>query len=302
MTEDDGGIRNIHLGLALGALAVCCFAITPTATRVAVADLDPLIVSAGRVLVAAILSAIVLAIVRPKAPSSSEWRSLVGVSLGVCVGFPIFTALAYKQIPASHGAIISALLPLVTAGMAVWRDRERPTATYWIASIIGAGTVLLFAFHEGAGALSAGDGWMILALFAAAYGYTEGARMSRSLGGWQTICWALILAGPLALAVTTFAFSQQSIQAEPRAWLGFAYLCVVSQLVGFFPWYKGMALAGISRVGQIQLAQAPLGVIVSAMLLGEKVNLLAIPTLIIVLAMIVIGARSSRKEPIPAES
>lgn len=57
------------------------------------------------------------------------------------------------------------------------------------------------------------------------------------------------------------------------AYCGLFYVSVFSMLIGFFFWYKGLALGGIARIGQIQLIQPFLGLMLSAMLLSERISL-----------------------------
>ena len=275
----------------MGVIGIVSFSLTPSATKMALQSMPPVFVSSGRVFVAAIMAAIILWVSKSRIPTIQEKKSLIGVILGACIGFPVFTALAFSLVPASHGSVVLALLPLATAGVAVWRAGDRPSKNYWVAGIMGAAVIIIYALSESAGKLELGDLYLLLALVSAAYGYTEGAIASRTLGSWQTICWALVATAPLAIIPLLWGIINQPVNPTPWSWLGFSYLCIVSQLTGFFAWYKGLAIGGISKVGQIQLAQAPLGVIASAVILGEIIRPQIWPTLVLVIAMIVFGAK-----------
>ncbi len=268
--------RSIHpetLGLFYGFLGVFSFSLTLPATRVAVTGLDPLFVGLGRGVVAGTLAAVVLGLTRQPWPNLRQWRSLAIVALGVVLGFPLLSAWAMQQLPAAHGAVVLGLLPLATAVAGVMRTSERPSRLFWLASVVGSATVVGFALSAGAEGLYGADLVLLGAVIAAAFGYAEGGKLARSLGGWQVICWALVLAAPIEVIPTIMAAGNQSLMASPIAWLGFLYLCLVSQLVGFFAWYHGLAVGGVARVSQMQLLQPFLTIGFSALLLKETITL-----------------------------
>ena len=49
-------------------------------------------------------------------------------------------------------------------------------------------------------------------------------------------------------------------------------MSLFSVFLGFFAWYKGLALGGVARAGQVQLLQPVLTVVWSALLLGEHIG------------------------------
>ena len=116
------------------------------------------------------------------------------------------------------------------------------------------------------------DGLLALASISAAIGYAEGGRLARTLGGWQVISWALIIAVPFILVPTVLAVDARLATASAAAWACFAYVGVVSMFLGFFAWYRGLALGGIAAVGQVQLLQPFLTIFASALLLGEVIE------------------------------
>ena len=178
-----------------------------------------------------------------------------------------------QSLPAAHGAVVIGLLPAATAVMAVIRAGERPPFPFWLACAVGVVAVLVFAVSQGAGQIQPADGLLLAAVVLGALGYAEGGRLARELGGWRVICWALLIAAPVLVApvVVAIAFSDRG-PVGPDAWLGFAYVSVVSMFLGFFAWYKGLAAGGVARVGQLQLAQPVLTLGWAALLLGETVS------------------------------
>ncbi|MEG4213127.1 DMT family transporter [Microcoleus sp. S13_B4] len=292
--------KNLHLnsetlGLIYGFLGVVGFSLTLPATRAAVIDLDPLFVGLGRGLVAAILAAFTLRITHQPIPLKQQLWSLLVVGLGVVLGFPVLSAWAMQQVPAAHGAVVLGLLPLATAIAGFLRAGDRPDFSFWIASIVGSTTVVVFGIISGAGQLQSADLALFGAVIAAAFGYAEGGRLAKVLGGWQVICWALVIVAPFEVLPTILVVLKQGLIASPIAWFGFAYVSIFSQFIAFFAWYHGMAIGGVARVGQIQLLQPFLTLLASAILLGETLEPIALGTACLVVASVAVGKKASIK-------
>jgi drug/metabolite transporter (DMT)-like permease len=105
----------------------------------------------------------------------------------------------------------------------------------------------------------------------AAIGYAEGGLLAREIGSWQTISWALVVALPAMIPVALISLPNISAVVTPQAWLGFAYISVVSMYLGFFAWYRGLAIGPMARISQIQLIQPVLTIAWAALLFGETV-------------------------------
>jgi drug/metabolite transporter (DMT)-like permease len=254
----------------------------------ALASIDPLIVGLGRAVIAAGLGAMLLWFTGQPSPTTRQWRHLFITGLGVVVGFPLLSALALKHVPASHGAVIIAIVPLATAVVGVMRTHERPSALFWMASLAGSVVLVSYALHTSAGKFSAADLLLLGAVASVAIGYVEGARLARELGGWQVICWALLAMLPLIGVPVTLAVWQNGFHPTPVSLAGFIYVSVVSMFLGFFAWYHGLAVGGVARVSQLQLAQTFLTLMFSSLLLGEKIEPLAVLCAVAVVAAIVI--------------
>jgi drug/metabolite transporter (DMT)-like permease len=153
----------------------------------------------------------------------------------------------------------------------VLRGAERPKAAFWLFAAIGAATVMGFALSRSSGGATTGDLLMFGAIVVCGLGYAEGAILTRRLGGWQVISWALLLSLPVMAAVTLFSLPGDWSGIGVAAWIGLGYVSVFSMLVGFIFWYHGLALGGIARVGQLQLLQPFIGLILAAVLLGEPI-------------------------------
>jgi drug/metabolite transporter (DMT)-like permease len=283
--------RDETLGLVYGFLGVAAFSLTLPATRLAVADLDPLVVALGRCVLAAIPAAALLLLARAPTPARADLKPLALVIAGVIVGFPVLTAVAMRDVPATHGAVVLGVLPLATALAAAIRGGERPSAGFWIAALAGSALVVAYALWQGAGSLHLADLALLGAVALGALGYAEGGRLARTMGAWQVICWALVLSLPLLVPPLAWAIAKHGVTASPPAWAGFAYVALVSQFLGFFPWYKGLAIGGVARVGQLQLLQPFLTLVASWALLGERLTLPMLAFAAAVVATVAIGRR-----------
>lgn len=280
-------------GMWLGLAGVAIFSLTLPFTRLAVAELDPVLVALGRAVVAAAGSAALLWWMRSPRPTRRQWKALTITSLGVVVGFPLFSSIAMRYVPAAHGAVVIGVLPLATALFGALRFGERPSVAFWAAAVTGSGLVIGFALWQGDGSFHVADLALFAAVVAAAMGYAEGGRLSQTMGGQQVISWALVLALPVLLPVTIWLSLVHGLDASPRAWLGFGYVSLFSMFIGFFFWYKGLALGGIARVGQVQLVQPFLTLLGAALILGETLEAKHFLFALAVIAVVALGRRAA---------
>ncbi len=284
-------------GLLWGTLGMLGFSATLPFTRMALTSLDATVVSLGRALVAAACAALVLRVRGAEVPARRHWPGLYVVAGGVVIGFPLLITLALREMPASHGAVIVGLLPAATSVCTALRGHERPSPAFWIASAAGLLGVLVFAATRGATGLHRADALALLAVTAAAFGYSEGGHLARSLGGWTVICWALVLAAPVLVLPVAFALQRTGFHVGLRSGLGFGYVSLISMFLGFFAFYRGMAEAGVARVSQLQLAQPILTVFWSALLVGERLQASTVAAALFVIGCVLFTLRSRVQRP-----
>jgi drug/metabolite transporter (DMT)-like permease len=266
-------LHNTGSGWINGLIGVLIFSGSLPATRVAVLEFDPLFLTVARATIAAVLALALLLLFKEKRPAREQLLSLFIVALGVVIGFPLLTALALQYVTSAHSIVFVGLLPLATAVFGVLRGGERPRLAFWIFSVLGSLLVVGFALSQGLSASPTGDILMLLAILACGLGYAEGAKLSRTLGGWQVISWALVLSLPL-VAVLTWLYRPASFSGiSTPAWFSLGYVSLFSMLIGFVFWYRGLAQGGIAAVGQLQLLQPFFGLTLAATLLHEQVSL-----------------------------
>lgn len=253
---------------------MAAFSFTVPFTRVAVGTMSPLFIGCGRAVIAALLAAGALAATRQRLPRGVQWLRLAVVAAGVVVGFPVLTSFALTSASASHSAVVIALLPAATAVIAVLRGRERPPVRFWVTAAAGAGAAVGFAVLQGGGfgGLHWSDLLLLGAVLAAGVGYAEGGLLARELGAWQTISWALVLSAPVMAALAATSAAQHPPAGGVAEWAAFAYLGVVSMFLGFFAWYRGLAIGPMAHVSQIQLVQPVLSICWAVLLLREAIT------------------------------
>ena len=255
-----------------GFIGVAIFAGSLPATRVAVAGFNPTFLTCARASIAALLGLLLLLVLRQPRPKRADLPSLALAALGCVVGFPLFTALALQHITSAHSIVFVGILPLCTAVFAVLRGGERPRPLFWLFSVAGAAFVVGYAAMGGVEASLQGDLLMLAAVIVCGMGYAEGARLSRTLGGWQVISWALVLSLPVMLSIALLTWPASLRHIGEPAWIGLAYVSMFSMLIGFVFWYRGLAQGGIAAVGQLQLLQPFMGFGLAALVLHEQVN------------------------------
>ncbi|MDW5444668.1 DMT family transporter [Polaromonas sp. SM01] len=290
---------QINKGLWLGLLGIVIFSLTLPMTRLAVGSADApqmsgLFIAMGRAVVAAALSAVFLLITRAPLPRRQDWWPLAVTAGGVVFGFPLLTSIAMRYVEAVHASVIVGVLPLATAAVGALLHRQRPSAGFWGCAVLGSLLVVAFAMlrsGNGTGGVSIhwADLLLLAACLCAAVGYGYGARLSQHMRAEHVICWALLLSLPLSLPLTVFSWPQLPLQAS--AWWGFSYVAVFSMWLGFFAWYRGLALGGTVRVSQVQLVQPFLSMLFAVPLLGEHLDAVTVGFSLAVIATVFIGKK-----------
>lgn len=291
---------EILSGWLNGFVGMVIFSGSLPATRVAVLEMNPVLVTLLRASIAGLVAASLLLVFREKRPAQKQLLPLASVTLGCVVGFPLLTALALQHINAAQSTVFLGLLPLSTAIFGVLRGGERPQPAFWVFAVLGSVLVMGFALRHSSAVSLTGDALMLGAVVVCGWGYAEGATLTRTLGGWQVISWALLLALPVMLvllAVTVWAQPGVFAHVSVSGWVAVGYIALFSMLIGFVFWYKGLALGGIAAVGQLQLLQPFFGLALCATLLHEPVSWLMLATTLGVI-LCVLGSRKFAHAPL----
>ena len=286
--------------LLWGLVGVTLFAATLPMTRLAVGaadapQLSPWFVTFGRAAVAGLLSVGYLLWQRSRGhlrvPVRAQWPLLGVTAFGVIVGFPLFLALALRHVPSTHGAVVTALLPLSTALLGALWFRQRPSAGFWACAVLGSGLVLGFMVWRAGGLyLGAANIYLLIAMTTGALGYIGGARLTPRLGAEQAICWVLACSLPLTLPVALWFAPRAPASVHPMSWVGFGYVALFSMWIGFFAWYRALAMGAV-RVSQIQLLQPFLSLLFAVPLVGERLDMATLVFAVAVMATVYLGKR-----------
>jgi len=280
--------------MLFGLLGVIAFGLTLPMTKIVIPYLDPIFVGLGRSVLASIIAIIILLKFTNSIPNKQQFIQLFIIALGVVIGFPIFTSIAMQSVPASHGAVVVGILPLATAIAGAIIAKERPSISFWIVSLVGTILVISYTLLQGGGSFHKADLALFLAVISVSIGYAMGGKLSKELGGWQVICWALVISFPFIILPTINYAPDDLFNFPISVYLSFLYLALISQLFGFFVWYKGLAMGGIVRVSQIQLLQTFITLGASVILLNEILDI----QMIIFAVLVVITVWIGKKMPI----
>ena len=279
-------------GMFLGLVGVVSFGLTLPATRFIIPYFEPVFIGLGRAVIASFVAAFLLTATKQTRPSKNQFYQLLVVASGVVVGFPILSAWAMQTVPASHGGVVLGVLPLATAIVGAVVSNEKPSVAFWICGIVGSAVVIAYSLLQGVGEFQTGDFFLLGAIVSAATGYALGGKLSKEIGGWQVICWALVISFPFIIVPAWLEAPQDAVGSLPlNVILSFLYLALVSQLFGFFFWNKGLALGGVARVSQTQLLQPIVTLVASAFLINETINLQTIVFAILVIVTVAIGKK-----------
>ena len=292
---------QINKGLWLGLLGIVIFSVTLPMTRLAVGSLEVpqmsgMFIAAGRAVVAAALSAVFLLATRAPLPRRADWWPLAITAGGVVFGFPFLTSIAMRYVEAMHASVIVGVLPLATAAVGALLHHQQPSKGFWACAALGSALVVAFALlksgsagGQGGVSLRFADLLLLAAMLCAAVGYGYGARLSQRMRAEHVICWALVISLPLTLPLAFISWPQAPVKAA--AWWGFAYVAVFSMWLGFFAWYRGLALGGTVRVSQVQLVQPFLSMLFAVPLLGERLDAVTVGFALAVIATVFIGKK-----------
>jgi drug/metabolite transporter (DMT)-like permease len=280
----------------LVALAVVVlWGASPVVTKLATAELDPLLIGLGRTLLGGLIALPLAAVLRSAPPPRRLLLPFALSAFGGFIAFPVLFSFGQRLTSAMHGGLILAALPIFTGLYAAAVERRAPSGRWWLGCAVAfAGEIVLIgarAAAGGAGSL-AGDLLVLLAALFGSLGYVAGARLAQagyaSLGAtlWGIMAASLVVAPALAVAG-----GDALPAASWVAWAALAYLALVVSILGYVGWYWSLGRGGIARMGTIQFLQPISGLALAFLLLGERPSAtLAIAT-VLILAGVVIARR-----------
>jgi drug/metabolite transporter (DMT)-like permease len=275
------------------SIGVLCFSFTFPMTRLSLRAFDPILIALVRGAGAGVAALVYLVLSKSRIPDRRQLVRLGCAAIGMVVTFPIFVSIALQYVPATHASVLGSVLPLATAVFGVLRGRESASRGFWIFAILGTFSIGLFsAYRSGFRSIEEADVLLLVAFVACSYGYAEGGLLAREMGGWRVICWALVTVLPFELiAVVAYGLDQgvRFGMATADAWAALLYLTVISQFIGFFFYYKGLALGGVAKMSQVQLLLPFLAIFAAHWVLGEEIDGSVICGALAITAIVVAG-------------
>jgi drug/metabolite transporter (DMT)-like permease len=287
-------------GLFLAFVGVLAFSFTVPLTKIGVGGFDPVFMTTARGVIAGTLGIIALSAARVRFPGRKFVFPLLITVASNVFGWPILIGLALERTTSAHVAVIAAFMPLMTALIAVIKMKERVTKQFWIAAALGTIALVTFSLlNDGAkdGDFLA-DVYVVAAVIFSSWGYVEGASLTKAMPGWQVISWVVVIALPLTIPITAVLWfvGPSPLLATPIEWGALIIMGVSSMFLGFFAWYKGLAMVGIAYGSQVQQLQPLMTLAWSAWLLSEQISAFTIAAAIAVIGA-VIWAQRSRLKP-----
>lgn len=256
-----------------GLLAVVIFSLTAPLTFLALEAFTPAFIACMRAVIAGLASIAMVWWFKWPLPKAKDLLWLLVGGAGIALLFPFALSQSLLHWQASEIGIVLAGLPLVTALVAVGLFKEKTTKQFWMSTWAGTLLLVLFAYSQSNGVLHSS---LFLMLLAAGVGYAIGGHVAKRLGGFQTICWMMVLYFPVALFGVGFnamdnaqGFTFDNITAV----LALIYLAVMSQWIGFHFWYGSMAKIGIAHTAQLQMLQPFFTLIFAVLLLGASLTI-----------------------------
>ena len=278
-------------GMLIGFVGILIFSLTLPVSKIAVLSFDPYFIAFGRACLAGLVALAYLAYTKALLPRKTDVLKFIVIALGVVFGFPIFTTVAMKEGSSSHGAVILGMMPLATTVIGVLRFKERPSIGFWLASLLGAGLVVVYALLKSDGSFTYIDGLLVLGGICACIGYVEGGELSRKMNPRAVISWALVISLPINIVMAYFTFHAGYWSADLVAWTSFVYLSLFPMFLGFFFWYEGLAIGGIARVSQVQLIQPFCTLLAASIFLGDHLTLMNMVFAFLVVSTVILSKK-----------
>jgi drug/metabolite transporter (DMT)-like permease len=290
--------RSSLAPVVIAGLIMVVWGATPVATRLAVAELDPVFVGLLRTVFAGVLALPIVLVLRQPLPKDRRGLLLLAVSAASgFVVFPLLYSFGQRETSAMHGGMILAALPVLTGSYAALMERRRPTLR-WIAGclIALAGEGALIALRAGSGGATptlVGDLLVLLSTLLVAAGYVAGARLAQTgYSSLATTLWGVALAAILSAFFTAALVVRTGWpSAGWLPWGAVIYMASVTSIIGYVGWYWALARGGIARIATIQFLQPVSGLILAALLLGERMTLPLLAASIVILAGVWIAQR-----------
>ncbi len=213
-------------------------------------------------------------------PPRDDRKKLLFLSV---VGVPInqgFFLYGLQLSTAAHAALLYTLTPLLVLLLAQALLREFPGWRTALGTALALGGTLYVLSRGGRvtwGEPLIGDLLLLVAVVAWSLYTAEGREVVGRLGALPTIGWTFlggtILYLPLGLgALLVPAWRADILHASAEAWIGVAYLIVMTSVVAYLLWYWALGHLAAARVAVFTNFQPLLTALMAQAFLGERVT------------------------------
>lgn len=282
------------LPVAVAIAVMVVWGATPIVTRLALDELEPLVVASLRTVLAGLVALPLLARARQRPPADARSRKLLAVSAATgFVLFPVVYTVGQQRTSALHGVMILAALPIVTGAYAALVARRVPASAWLAGSAVAlVGEVVLIAGRgtSSSDATLAGDLLVAAAALCVSAGYVAGALLPpRGLSSLATTLWGVVLGSVVLAPLVVGLLALDGVpSADATAWGAVAFLAVLTSIVGYVGWYWALDRGGIARIATMQFLQPVSGFVLAALVLGEHVTTpIAVGSALIVAGIVV---------------
>jgi drug/metabolite transporter (DMT)-like permease len=291
------------LPLAVALAVMVVWGGTPIFSKIAAAQIDPLLVGILRTVLAGALALPLVLVMRQPLPAAARGRGILAFSgFAAFIAFPLVFTVGQHATSAVHGALILATLPVFTSLFGHLLER-RAVSVMWVlgcvVALAGEAAVIVWRAGDAAGGSSLlGDALVLASAVVCAAGYAAGAKLvqegypSLSTTLWGTTGSAIVL---LPMMVWTIARTGWP-HASTEAWASILVLAVLTSIVGYVAWYWALARGGIARVAGVQFTQPLFGLILAAIVLGERPGPVTLVAAVAILAGMLMVQRAGSAE------
>jgi drug/metabolite transporter (DMT)-like permease len=299
MTESkppSAGARIAPAGLMFLAITSVGWGFNWPVTKYLLSELPPLTLRGSTGVIGAALLA-VLALARSQSLKVERhlWPRLMLAALLNVTGWMVLMGLALLWLPASEAALIAYTMP-VWASLLAWPVLgERPTVLRTIALVMAFAGLAAIMGGNGITATTEKLPGMVMAL-GGALGFALGTVLAKKLpvplppipaAAWQIGlgCFPIVIIG---LAIETTHIEK----VTELGWWLLIYSTVIQFCIAYVSWFAALARlpASVAAIGT--MAVPVIGVVASAVALGEPLGVIQIVALVFTLSGVVLATRS----------
>jgi drug/metabolite transporter (DMT)-like permease len=262
-------IRAILMGVAFAAMWSSAF----TSARMIVADAPPLSALALRFLISGLLGiAIARALGQGWPQGRAQWRAIAVFGLMQNAAYLGLYFVAMQTVPASVAAIVASTMPLIVA-FALWAFWGERLPRLGVGGLVAgfAGVALIMGTRITGGIDPFGLVLCVLGVVALAVA-TLSVRGASGGGNLMMAVGMQMLVGSAALALAAAMTETLVVNWTPRLVLAFAYTTLVPGLAATWVWFVLVGRIGATRAATFHFLNPFLGVLIAALLLGERVG------------------------------